>query len=86
MAPKLTEEQRQALHQAGDAGLVQVVDPTTNEIYVLLRADLYDQMTGGADDFDPRETYPFVDQVMREDDADDPTLDGYQDLSRGSRA
>jgi hypothetical protein len=34
------------------------------------------------EDFDPRETYPFIDEVLREDDALDPTLDSYQD-SRG---
>jgi hypothetical protein len=28
---------------------------------------------------DPRELYPFVDDVMREDDALDPTLAGYQE-------
>jgi hypothetical protein len=28
-------------------------------------------------DFDPREAYPFIDEVMQEDDADDPTLASY---------
>jgi hypothetical protein len=29
-------------------------------------------------DFDPREAYPFVDELMREDDANDPGLESYQ--------
>ena len=30
------------------------------------------------DDLDPRGAYPFIDDVMREDDANDPTLESYQ--------
>lgn len=80
MNPNLTEEQRQALHQANDAGPVTVVDPQTNTAYVLLRADLYDQMRSVIGDFDPRETYPFIEKVMAEDDARDPLLASYQDI------
>jgi hypothetical protein len=29
-------------------------------------------------DFDPREAYPFVDEAMQADDANDPTLETYQ--------
>jgi hypothetical protein len=29
-------------------------------------------------DFDPREAYPFVDEAMREDDVNDPSLGSYQ--------
>jgi hypothetical protein len=40
MALQLTEEQRQA-HAAGNGGPVQLLDPTTNTYYVLIRADLF---------------------------------------------
>ena len=80
----ITPEQRQAIEQAGD-GPARVVDPETNTAYVLLRADLYERYKTlfGEDDFDVREMYPFIDRVMREDDASDPALEGYQD-ERGS--
>jgi hypothetical protein len=38
------------------------------------------------DDFDPREAYPFVDKVLREDDEHDPELERYQSgLSESDR-
>jgi hypothetical protein len=55
-----------------------VVDPATKTQYVLVRADVFEQMHGAAEEFDPRDTYPFVDAVMRDDDARDPTLAAYQ--------
>jgi len=55
-----------------------IIDPATNTTYVLVRADVYEQMLGGKGEFDPRDTYPFVEQVMREDDDHDPLLAGYQ--------
>jgi hypothetical protein len=42
---ELTPEQRQAAEQ-GEA--VRVVDPTTHDTYVLLRAELYERLTGAA--------------------------------------
>ena len=55
----------------------------TNSSYVLIRAEQYEKVRAllEEEDFDPREAYPFVDEVMREDDALDPTLDSYQDSS-----
>ena len=32
------------------------------------------------EEYNPREAYPFVERVMQEDDAYDPTLEHYQDL------
>jgi hypothetical protein len=31
-----------------------------------------------ADEYDPREAYPFIDKTMADADADDPTLESYQ--------
>jgi len=77
----LTPELRQAIAQSGDEP-VHLVDPEMNTAYVLVRADVYERLLSmiDADDFDPGETYPFIDEVMREDDANDPTLEGYQHL------
>ena len=44
MTPDLTDQQRQALHEANDAGPVTVVDPATNTQYVLVRADVFEEM------------------------------------------
>jgi hypothetical protein len=42
---------------------------------VLVRADIYERMR---ESFDPRDAYPLVNEVMREDDAEDPLLAAYQ--------
>ncbi len=84
MTPSLTDQQRQALHEANDAGPVTVVDPATNAQYVLVRADVFEEMREWTRDLEPRDAYPLVDRLMAEDDARDPTLATYQDdaLSR----
>jgi hypothetical protein len=81
MITQLSDDLRQAIEQEGDSP-IHLVDATTNVHYVLLRADQYERVKAilerEEDDFDPREAYPFIDDVMREDDADDPTLESYQ--------
>ena len=85
MTSRLTDEQRQALQNASGIGPVPVEDPTTHTTYILVRADFFEQ--GHADDgADPRVAYPFVDQVLRADDAHDPLLDEYQRLASLPRA
>jgi hypothetical protein len=84
MIPKLSEELQIALRQSRGTGPVCAIDPATNETYVLVRADVYEQMKGLVDESDPREACPFVDKILSEDDAQDPALDNYQDSS-GSR-
>jgi hypothetical protein len=85
MTTKLSDDLRLALEQ-GDGGPVHLVDATTNAGYVIMRADQYEKVKGIFErekhDFDPREAYPFVDEVMREDDAHDPALDSYQSFSK----
>lgn len=63
-----------------------VVDPATKTAYVLVRADVYEQLLAGTEVFDPRNTYPFIEDVMREDDARDPMLAGYQKITSKKRA
>jgi hypothetical protein len=68
------------LQHAVNAGTpVELVDPATNETYYLISAEQYRLLSSTIEgDFDPREGYSFIDQVMAEDDADDPLLDSYQ--------
>ena len=79
MTPNLTDQQRQALHEANDAGPVTVVDPSTNTQYVLVRADVFEEMREWMRDLEPQDAYPIVDRIMADDDARDPTLATYQD-------
>jgi hypothetical protein len=84
MAPNLTDQQRQALHEVNDSGPVTVVDPATNTQYVLVRADVFQELQEWMRDLEPQDAYPVVDRVLADDDAHDPTLASYQDdaLSR----
>jgi hypothetical protein len=79
MAPQLTEQQMQALHETDDAGPVTVVDPITDTSYILVRADVFQELQDWMQDLDPKATYPQVDRIMASDDAHDPTLATYQD-------
>ena len=48
---------------------------------VVVRRDVYDRTKDSSYDdaeMDPSEAYPFVDDVMADDDARDPTLESYQ--------
>jgi hypothetical protein len=81
MTTKLSDDLRQAIDNEG-GGPVHLVDAVTNVHYVLLRAEQYEKVKAIFEhedrDFNPREAYPFVEHVMREDDANDPTLSSYQ--------
>ena len=85
MTTKLSDDHRQAIEQEGNNPF-HLVDATTNIHYVLMRADQYEKVKAVFEreehDFDPREAYPFVDEVMRDDDAVDPTLESYQSYAK----
>ena len=51
---------------------------------VILRADIFDRLGLSFDDSGgtPRSLYPLVDRIMEEDDANDPTLESYQQYQR----
>jgi hypothetical protein len=70
-----------ATHSPRVSGPLQIIDPTTHVAYVLVRADVYEQMLGGMEELDPRSTYPFIEKVMQEDDARDPLLARYQQVA-----
>jgi len=64
------------LPDAARAGVpVEVIDSTTGRIFVLISNEQYQRLSN---EFDPREAYPLIDQVMRDDDDQDPLLASYQ--------
>jgi hypothetical protein len=73
---ELTEEQQRAVHAS--CAPVCLLDPETNEIFVLLRADLYEQLHGLLrEDFHPTLAYPAIDRAFAEG-WNDPTMDDYK--------
>jgi hypothetical protein len=77
---ELTQQQRQELRGA-NGGAVHVTDPDTNQEYILVRREVYERLAALLDE-DVRATGELVDQIMADDDANDPYLDSYQSLAR----
>jgi hypothetical protein len=76
---ELTENQQQALDTS--PGPVRLMDPRTKKVYILLGAETYERLKGllGAEGgLDMRQVAALVEKAMREQDADDPTLEYYQ--------
>jgi hypothetical protein len=73
---ELTEAQRREIQGPETP----VLDPDTQQEYVLVRKDVYarPRQNEAEDDFNPREFYPLVDRIMARDDANDPSLESYQ--------
>jgi hypothetical protein len=74
---ELTAEQRQEL---GETEPARAFDPGTKQVYVLVRADVYERMKSIFDEdaLDMRQIAVLVEQAMREEDAQDPSLESYQ--------
>jgi hypothetical protein len=72
----LTPEQRKLLQQAGGRPL-RLIDPDTNQQYVLVRAEVYEQLQLAHTDLDPRDLYPALDRALRDEGWDDPQMDEY---------
>lgn len=77
MATDLTSELRQAI-DAAKGNPIEIVDAQTNEKFILLRAEVYDQLKSSIlpDDWSPRGMYETMAKVM-EDDWSDPRMDSY---------
>jgi len=74
----ITPEIRQAIEQAGEQP-VQLTDPETNSVYIIVRAEVYQRMRALCDDFDIRDAYPLMDQVAAHEGWDAPSMDIYND-------
>jgi hypothetical protein len=85
MTVTLTPDLARAI--AGAKGqTVRLKDPTTNEDYVLVRAELYDRIAHLVTDDDDGpnmvQVGMLIQRAMREDDENDPLLASYQDYER----
>jgi hypothetical protein len=74
----LTPEIRKAIEQAGEQP-VQLTDPETNTVYMIVRADVYERMRASRDELDIRDAYPLMDQVAALEGWDDPSMDIYNE-------
>ncbi len=76
----LTEQQ--CLELSGPEPIA--VDPVTHATYVLVRREAYDRLKSllAMDDYDPDEGAAFINDLMAEDDAKDPYLQGYQHFGK----
>lgn len=72
----LTIEQRNLLKQSNGQPL-RLVDPDTNREYVLLDAEVYDQVRSVLSDLNPRDLYPALHRALRDEGWDDPQMDEY---------
>jgi hypothetical protein len=77
---ELTEQQRQEL----DSPEPVAIDPYTRETYVLVPSKTYERLKSlFADDYNPEGGMALMNEVMTEDDANDPLLDSYQHYGKG---
>ncbi len=73
---ELTTEQRKLLQQSGGQP-VRLIDPDTKQQYMLVRAEVYDQLRSVHNDLDPRDLYPALHRALRDEGWDDARLDEY---------
>ena len=80
MPVPLTPEQQQAL-AAQPSRPLRLEDPRTQQTYVLLRLEDYEQVKGLFEDeeFDIREAYPLMDAVAHQEGWNDPDMDSYNE-------
>jgi hypothetical protein len=72
----LTAEQRKLLEEAGGE-VVRLSDPDTNQVYVLVRAEVYEQLRSGHADLNPRDLHPALHQALEDEGWDDPQMEEY---------
>jgi hypothetical protein len=77
---ELTEEQRRQLTQPEPL----VIDPETKNTYVLVRTEAYERMKAllALDEYNPDEGMALLNEVLAEDDANDPLLESYQHFGK----
>jgi hypothetical protein len=78
---ELTENQSQALAAATETP--EVLDPKTQARYVLVRAEAFRRLRALLEE-DMPDIAPLINEVMAEDDADDPYLEAYQQYRGGN--
>jgi|AP95_1055475.scaffolds.fasta_scaffold124973_2 hypothetical protein len=85
MPVELSPELSRELEGVGGKPL-QVVDPLTQKVYVIVAGDLFDRLRAlfDEDEFDIRETYG-AQQAALANVWDDPELDAYNDYGSGGQ-
>ncbi len=79
MNSELTEQQQRALDAEG--GTLTVVDPRTNETYVLVRAEIYQRFRAMlSDDFSAEDAFQAQIESAAEAGWNDPLMDVYNEL------
>jgi len=80
---ELTTEQTEDMARAGNVA-VRVRHPETREVFVLIRESAFESLKGLIDgsDYNPGEGAAWINEIMAEDDADDPLLESYQKYAR----
>ena len=78
MIARLNDELQQALHGQGD-GPLEVLDPGTNRVYVLLAREQYDRLKPLFEEtpMTPEEQRHMLREAGRRADWDDPAMDAY---------
>lgn len=77
---ELTPEQRQEL---AEPGLARAVDPDTKRTYVLVPAELYEQIKGQLEEpSNIHDAYALMDQVAAKEGWNDPEMDSYDIYAR----
>ncbi|HEY5314393.1 MAG TPA: hypothetical protein VIK18_17805 [Pirellulales bacterium] len=79
MSPELSTELRQALHQLRGNQPLRLVDPETNTVYVLMRAELFDQVRAvlHEDEAELADTYGAQSEAALRAGWDAPGMDDY---------
>lgn len=79
MSIELTEQQQRTLD--AEAGTPMVIDPRTNETYVLLRAEIYQRFRAlFSDDFQAEDAFQAQIESAAEAGWNDPVMDIYNEL------
>jgi hypothetical protein len=79
---ELTDQQQRAVDSDP---IPQLIDPRTKKAYVLLAADVFERIQSFLEEDDGlnmRQVGILIEEAMREDDANDPLLESYQNYRR----
>ena len=79
---ELTTEQRHELEHPEPMA----IDPQTRQTYVLVPKEVYERLRAllALDDYEADEGTAYVNEVMAEDDAQDPLLESYQKYGKAT--
>jgi hypothetical protein len=87
MAPELSPDLRQAIHQLPGMQPLRLVDPDTNTTYVLVRAEVFDQIQAALldDEADLSETYSAQSEAAIRAGWDAPEMSDYDNYDENRK-